>query len=254
MSSAASPARPEHFPWVAVILGIAGIAVLVGLGTWQVNRLAWKEALLASIDQRIHTAPRTLAEVEVQFAQFGDVDYEPVELSGTFDHARERHFFATYEGESGFFVYTPLALPDGRRVFINRGFVPYDNKDASTRPEGQVGGTVTISGLARNPLAEKPSAMLPDNETDKNIFYWKDLAAMGESAGVDRSTLLPFFVDAGPAKNPGGLPVGGVTIIDLPNSHLQYAITWYGLAAGLAGVLGTWLWRRRAATQARPRT
>jgi surfeit locus 1 family protein len=252
--SSASPSRPDRFPWVAVILGIAGLAVLIGLGTWQVNRLAWKEALLSSIDQRIHAAPRPLAEIERLFAQSGDVDYWPVELSGTFDHAGERHFFATYEGESGFFVYTPLSLPDGRRIFVNRGFVPYDNKDPTTRPEGQVSGTVTISGLARNPLAEKPSAMLPDNDTDKNIFYWKDLTAMADIAGVDRSTLLPFFVDAGPAENPGGLPVGGVTIIDLPNSHLQYAITWYGLAAGLAGVLGVWLWRRRAATQASPRT
>jgi surfeit locus 1 family protein len=246
--SGSNAVRPERFPWAAVILGLAGIVVLIGLGTWQVDRLAWKEALLSSIDERIHTAPRTLAEVELQFAQFGDVDYEPVELSGTFDHAKERHFFATYEGESGLFVYTPLALPDGRRIFVNRGFVPYDNKAPATRAQGQVDGTVTISGLARNPLAEKPSAMLPDNDVEKNIFYWKDLSAMAKSAGVEPSTLLPFFVDAGPAKNPGGLPVGGVTIIDLPNSHLQYAVTWYGLAAGLAGVLGTWLWRRRAAT------
>ena len=132
----AGPARPDRFPWVAVILGIAGIAVLLGLGTWQVNRLAWKEALLTAIDERIHTAPRTLAEVEVQFAQFGDVDYEPVELSGTFDHAKERHFFATYEGESGFFVYTPLALPDGRRIFVNRGFVPYDDKNPCNTARG----------------------------------------------------------------------------------------------------------------------
>ena len=95
---------------------------------------------------------------------------------------------------------------------------------------------MTITGLARNPLAEKPSSLLPDNDPAKNIFYWKDLAAM---AGIRRAAagarVLPFFIDAGaePA-NPGGLPVGGVTIIDLPNNHLQYALTWYGLAAALA--------------------
>ena len=147
--------------------------------------------------------------------------------------------------QSGFFVYTPLELADGRVVFVNRGFVPYDRKDAATRAQGQVAGPVTISGLARNPLAGKPSSIVPDNEPDKNIFYWKDLRSMATSAGVDPSRLLPFFIDAGPAANPGGLPVGGVTIVDLPNNHLQYAVTWYGLAAALAGVLGVWLWRRR---------
>ena len=238
--------RRDRFPWAAVILGLAGIAVLVGLGTWQVNRLAWKEALLAAIDQRTHTAPRTLAEVELQFTQFGDVDYEPVTVSGAFDHAGERHFLATYDGQSGFYVYTPLTLADGRSIFVNRGFVPYDNVDPATRQAGDIAGIVTVSGLARNPLAEKPSSMLPDNDLAKNIFYWKDLAAMAKSASVDPAKLLPFFVDAGPAKNPGGLPIGDVTIIDLPNSHLQYAVTWYGLAVGLAGVLGVWLWRRRA--------
>ena len=239
----AEPVRTSRFPWVAMMLGIVALAVLAGLGTWQMQRLARKEALLSSIDQRLHAAPRPLAEIERQFAQSGDVDYWPIELSGVFDHSREQHFFATYEGQSGFFVYTSLILADGRRIFVNRGFVPYDNKDPATRPDGQVDGTVTIGGLARNPLAEKPSSLLPDNQAEENIFYWKDLATMAKSAGVDPSTLLPFFVDAGPARNPGGLPVGGVTIIDLPNSHLQYAVTWYGLAAGLAGVLGVWLWR-----------
>jgi surfeit locus 1 family protein len=240
-----SAVSPPGFPWAAVVFGILGFAVLAGLGTWQLSRLFWKEALLASIDQRTRASPRPLAEIERQFARSGDVDYWPVEVTGAFVHDKERHFFATYDGQSGFFVYTPVALPDGRRVFVNRGFVPYDRKDPATRPEGQVAGTVTISGLARNPLAVKPSSMLPDNEPDKNIFYWKDLGAMAKSAGLDPSTLLPFFVDAGPARNPGGLPVGSVTIVDLPNSHLEYAITWYGLAIALAGVLGVWLWRRR---------
>jgi surfeit locus 1 family protein len=252
--SGSNAIRPDRFPWFAVILGLAGIAVLVGLGTWQVNRLAWKEALLAAIDARVHTAPRTLAEVELQFTQFGDVDYEPVAVTGVFDHAGERHFLATYDGQSGFDVYTPLTLADGRSVFVNRGFVPYDDKDPATRSAGEVGGIVTVSGLARNPLAEKPSSMLPDNDVGKNIFYWKDLSAMAKSAGVEPSRLLPFFVDAGPAKNPGGLPIAGVTIIDLPNSHLQYALTWYGLAAGLAGVLGVWLWRSYVAPRGNART
>lgn len=240
-AKAGGPAR-----WLALILGLAAFVVLLGLGTWQVERLYWKEALLATIDQRIHSAPLPLAEVEAKFGEAGDVDYWPVTVTGRFLHSGERHFFATHEGNSGFYVYTPLQLADGRFVLVNRGFVPYDLKDPTKRAQGQVEGEVTVTGLARNPLAQKPSTMVPDNDPAKNIFYWKDRDVMAATAGLPAgSALVPFFIDADKTPNPGGLPVGGVTIIDLPNSHLQYAVTWYGLAAALAGVLGVWLWRSR---------
>lgn len=242
--------RPRRFPWVALFFAATGFVVLVGLGTWQVQRLHWKDGLVLAIDQRIRSAPRPLADIEAEFAASGDVDYEPVEVRGTFDHGKERHFLATHDSASGFFVYTPLVLADGRSVLVNRGFVPYDRKDPTTRPQGQVEGEVAITGLARNPLPEKPSMLVPDNEPGKNVFYWKDRDAMAVSAGVDGAKLVPFFIDAGPAPNPGGLPVGGVTIVDLPNNHLQYALTWYGLAAALAVVFGTWLWRRRSEAHA----
>lgn len=240
-AKAGGPAR-----WLALILGLAAFVVLLGLGTWQVERLYWKEALLATIDQHIHAAPLPLAEVEAKFGEAGDVDYWPVTVTGRFLHSGERHFFATHEGNSGFYVYTPLQLADGRFVLVNRGFVPYDLKDPTKRAQGQVEGEVTVTGLARNPLAQKPSTMVPDNDPAKNIFYWKDRDVMAATAGLPAgSALVPFFIDADKTPNPGGLPVGGVTIIDLPNSHLQYAVTWYGLAAALAGVLGVWLWRSR---------
>ena len=250
--TASAAEMPRRFPWAALVFAVAGFVALVSLGTWQLDRLAWKEALIASIDQRIHSAPRDLAAIERQFADTSDVDYEPVTVSGTFDHGKERHFFATYEGQSGFFVYTPLMLADDRAVLVNRGFVPYDRKDAATRKEGQVAGVVGVTGLARNPLAEKPSLLVPDNEPDKNIFYWKDRDTMALSTGLDTGKLVPIFIDAGPAANPGGLPVGGVTIIDLPNNHLQYALTWYGLAAALAAIFGTWLWRRLQISRTTP--
>ena len=68
---------------------------------------------------------------------------------------------------------------------------------------------------------------------------------MSMRAGLDSSGLVPFFVDADATPNPGGLPVGGVTLIDLPNSHLQYALTWYGLAGTLVVVFGLFAWKRR---------
>lgn len=228
-----------------VILGLAAFAVLLGLGTWQVQRLVWKEGLIASIDMRVAATPQPLADIETRLAGTGDVDYWPVTVAGTFHHQGERHFFATHQGQVGYFIYTPLELDDGRFVFVNRGFVPFDRKDGASRPEGQVDGRQEIAGLARNRLEEKPNFFMPDNDPVKNIFYWKDLDVMAQTSGVGaRGAYLPFFIDADATPNPGGLPVGAVTLIDMPNSHLQYAITWYGLAAALAGVLGVWLWRR----------
>jgi surfeit locus 1 family protein len=240
MSATSGSVTSRSRPKTALLLGLGLVLMftLLALGTWQVQRLYWKEGLLQTIDQRTHAAPVPLAEVEKRFAATGDVDYTPVTVTGTFLYRGERHFFATWEGQSGFDVFTPLHLEDGRFVLINRGFVPYDLKDAAKRPQSQLAGQVTVTGLARNPLPAKPSMMLPDNDLHKNIFYWKDRDAMAASAGLPAGAgLVPFFVDADATPNPGGLPVGGVTVIDLPNSHLQYAVTWYGLAAALAGVL-----------------
>jgi surfeit locus 1 family protein len=124
--------------------------------------------------------------------------------------------------------------------------VPYDRKDPARRAEGQVEGEVSIAGLARNRLDEKPSFIVPENDPAANIFFWKDIDVMAATAGLpDGAEVLPFFLDANTAPNPGGFPMGGVTIIDMPNNHLQYAVTWYGLAVALVGVLAVWGWRSR---------
>lgn len=222
------------------------LAILLSLGTWQVQRLYWKESLLAQIDSRRNSAPVDLVAAEQVMAKGEDAEYLHVRVSGTFDHSRERHFFATFEGQSGFYVYTPLALADGRDLWVNRGFVPYDLKEAAKRAAGQVEGPVAMTGYVRNRLDAKPSSLLPDNEPAKNIFYWKDWQVMTASAGLTPAEVLPFFVDADAmVRNPGGYPKGGVTQFDLPNNHLQYAVTWYGLAVALMAVAGLMLFRRK---------
>lgn len=239
-----------RFPWGLVIASGIALVILLMLGTWQVERLQWKEALIASTKKRIHESPLPLAEMEDIYRREGSVEYRPVTVSGTFMHQGERHFLATYESAAGYNVYTPLMLEDGRFVLVNRGFVPYAKKDPATRMDGQLDGPVTVTGLARDPLTKKPGFFLPDNDVAKNIFYWKDWRAMAESADVpDIDSAVPFFIDADSKPNPGGLPIGGVTIVDFPNNHLQYAVTWYGLALALAGVVGTWLWRHRKAVR-----
>lgn len=232
-------AKPSHRGlWFAAPLVLMALIILVALGTWQVKRMYWKEALLADIEQRIQAAPAGVDDIERMRASGGDIEYRTIILSGVYDHEKEQHFFATFEGQTGYYIYTPLRLNDGRDIFINRGFVPYDMKEPVKRQAGQVSGVVSVEGLARARLPAKPSSLLPDNDLGKNIYYWKDWSAMAGRAGLAPANLLPFFVDANNAPNPGGWPKGGVTLIDLPNNHLQYAITWYGLALALVIVVG----------------
>ncbi|PDT85484.1 SURF1 family protein [Sinorhizobium sp. BJ1] len=228
-----------------LLLVAIALVVLVSLGTWQVERLQWKEALIAAIAERRSAPPVSLDEIEAMAAGGEDIDYRTTIVSGVYDHRKERHFFATHGGRTGYYVFTPLMLADGRALFVNRGFVPFEKKDAAARPEGQVTGSMTINGLARPRLSEKPSSLVPDNDIAKNIFYWKDLDAMARAAGIAADRVVPFFVDADATENPGGLPIGGVTQFDLPNNHLQYALTWYGLAGALVVVSGTYLYRQR---------
>lgn len=231
--------------WAALVLLPAAMAVLLSLGTWQVKRLYWKEGLLAAIEQRSKAEPVSVSSIVTAEETGEPFEYQTAYATGQFLNDSERHFFATFNGQTGYYVYTPLELADGRYLFVNRGFVPYDLKDAASRPQSLLEGEQRVTGLARARLSEKPSFMVPENDEAQNIFYWKDLDRMAASAGLPADKVLPFFLDADATPVAGGLPRGGVTVIDLPNSHLQYAVTWYGLALALAGVsIFAWLKRK----------
>nr|WP_204333517.1 SURF1 family protein [Rhizobium leguminosarum] len=230
------------------ILVLIALAILISLGTWQVERLHWKEGLIADIAARQAASPVPLADIEAMAAAGGDIEYRKVTASGRYINNKERHFFATWRGQTGYYIYTPLELADGRILFVNRGFVPYDNKEPEMRMQGQLTGEQTVTGLAREKLPGKPSWVVPDNDVAKNIFYWKDLDVMAGSVGLEKARVIPFFVDADSTPNPAGLPIGGVTQVDLPNDHLQYAFTWYGLAAVLLVVVAISWFRKGAKT------
>jgi surfeit locus 1 family protein len=193
------------------------------------------------------SAPQTLSAIEGRFNIQADVDYFPVSLTGTLLNAQEQYLLSTHDGQSGWNIYVPFQLEDGRALMLNRGFVPYDLRDPAKRPGSQPDVVQTVTGLARNPLAAKPSSITPDNDVKSNTWYWKDLKGMAANAGVSAGKLLPFFVDDWSER--GALPVTRTTIISLPNNHLQYAVTWYGLAAALAGVWGVMVFRRKAPIQ-----
>jgi surfeit locus 1 family protein len=230
--------------WGLHIATLIGLAILISLGTWQVRRLAWKEGLIASIETRMAGAPEPLLAVEQKFRSQGDVDYFPVRLAGTVLNEHEQYFLSTHDGQSGWNIYAPLQLEDGRVLMLNRGFVPYELRDPAKRSGSQPEDIQTITGLARNPLAGKPSSITPDNDAKSNTWYWKDLSGMAANADVAPDRLLPFFVDDWSEGKSAALPVTRTTIVSLPNNHLQYAFTWYGLAAALAGVWGALVWRR----------
>jgi surfeit locus 1 family protein len=230
--------RQAGLLWPSV-LALAGLAVLIGLGNWQMSRKAWKQGLIAQIGARAHAPPVSLSQALQRWSDSGDVEYLHVRLNGRFLHARERHVFAVDERLGpGFYIYTPLKTPEGQLVLINRGFVPTTLKDPSARSAGQVDGQVTLTGLARRPTDR--GAFTPASEPARNVFYWPDYRAMLASvpeAGRGDLSAVPFFIeaDAEPA-NPGGFPRGGVTRLSLPDRHLGYALTWYGLALALIGV------------------
>ncbi|UUR07949.1 SURF1 family protein [Sphingomonas glaciei] len=204
----------------ALIALCAGLALLfAGLGVWQVERLAWKRDLIARVDARL-AAPAVALEARETWPE-----YSKVWASGRFDHARETLVDALTERGKGYWVLTPLDTGD-RTILVNRGFVPSERAAASTRPQGQLSGDVVVTGLVR--LTEPGGRFLRANQPSADRWYSRDVATI--AAARDLSEVAPFFIDADATANPGGLPIGGLTVVSFRNSHLVYALTWFGLA------------------------
>lgn len=248
--------RKAELIW-PTLAALVGLAVLIGLGSWQMQRKAWKEGLIARIAARVHAEPVPLPAGAAPERR-ADLEYLHVSARGRLHHDKERYLYAPAKAGPGWDVYTPLELSPQRIVWVNRGWVPDARKAPETRPEGQVPGEVEVRGLVR--LQMRPGWFTPQNEPAQNIWYWPDIAAMTASAfadgpqkapgGSQRPVPLPLVLEAdAQPEPPGGLPRGGVTRLELPNRHLEYALTWYGLAATLAGVYFAFaISRLRAAT------
>ena len=136
---------------------------------------------------------------------------------------------------------TPVRTDDGRVVLFDRGFVPQEQKDPARRAQGQLAGTVELTGIVRRNQEQRQFA--PDNAPDRNVWFHVDVPLMRSMAGGKPDPKLDtFFLEADATPNPGGVPVGGQTRLDIPNDHLQYAITWFLIAAALAGVYLAYHW------------
>ncbi|MEL4071836.1 SURF1 family protein [Ochrobactrum sp. GPK 3] len=221
------------------VLASLFFVVFVGLGIWQIERLQWKLDLIARVDARVHAEP-VAAPGKDDWANINqkDDEYRHVTITGTYLNDKEVLVHALTERGAGYWVLTPLRTSDGSLTYINRGFVPTDKRDLSARPETQIAGETTVTGLLRMP--EPDGFFLRPNDPAKNSWNSRDVAAF--AAKENLGTVAPYFIDADAKSNPGNQPVGGLTVVSFRNSHLSYAITWFALATMVAGA-AVFVWR-----------
>lgn len=220
---------------IPFLMTLFGVTLTIGLGVWQLERLAWKLALIEQLNARIHAEPVSLARAKELWQQTDDAEYTRVHLLGRFLHNEERYLYTAVAGGQGWNVITPLVTTSGEVVFVNRGFVPEDRLEPTTRKAGLPAGNVELNGLAR--ASERKSWFTPDNDPVANRWFWYDIPGLIASLKREEAArALPFLIEAeatGPPV-PGGWPKAGVTRLDLPNNHLEYALTWFSLAVAFA--------------------
>lgn len=222
------------------LLGVLFVA-LVTLGSWQVQRRAWKLDLIARVEARLAAAPVAAPGPEAWSGVGRGDEYRRVRLRGTFEHAHETCTQAVTVRGAGCWVLTPLRTETGWWVLVNRGFVEPARREASTRAGGQVPGVVDVQGLLR--LSEPGGGFLRANDPARGRWTSRDVAAIGAARGLPATRLAPYFVDAAESVPDG--PVGGLTVVRFRNSHLVYALTWFGLAA--MTLIAAWrVWRMPA--------
>ena len=205
-------------------------AILCGLGTWQLERLQWKLALIATVNGHMAAAPVSLDQITAMKPD--DAQYRRVTLHGQFDHGKEAYVFTTDAGAAVYHVLTPFKTDDGKLLMVDRGEVPKEKLNPASRAAGNVAEDTQITGVWRAPDA--PGLFTPPPDAAHRIWYARDLSSI---AAADHLALsAPVVIEADASPNPGGWPKGGQTVVSFRNQHLSYAVTWFGLAIVLLGV------------------
>ena len=212
------------------VLWVAAVAGLIALGTWQVQRRAWKLDLIARVDARL-AAPPVPAPADAG----ADDAYRRVAATGTFLRGRDSFVQASTVRGPGWWVLTPLRTARGT-ILVNRGYVA---RRAAPSPPA---GTVTVVGLLR--LSEPGGGFLRTNDARTDRWYSRDVAAIAARRRLGATA--PYFIDADaapatPAATAPAAPVGGLTVVRFTNNHLVYAITWYVLAVMTAAGCIVWI-------------
>jgi surfeit locus 1 family protein len=247
-----APARPLRSDLVLpALFALVAIVVFIGLGTWQIQRKAWKDALIENLEQRLSAPPVDLpprqhwAKLDPANDEFRRVKFSAAFVPGaaalvyTSGSALRSDVFG-----SGYWVFAPAQLAGGGLVGVNRGFVPEGRQDAVTREAGVSPSRVELLGVIRWP--ESRGVFSPKDDPDRNLWFVRDPAAIAAAKGWGE--VAPFYVELESPQPPGGLPRPGPLKPNLRNDHLQYAITWYGLALVAVGMFVFWLSDRAART------
>lgn len=240
------------------LLGVALFVAFLGLGSWQLQRRAWKLALIERVTERVR-APAVAAPAPAQWPQVNATQYEylPVTLTGRFLPHKTVLTQAATELGSGFWVLTPLQAADGSQTLINRGFVPASDRQTWLPESGAPASESepqTITGLLR--ITEPGGGFLRDNDAQQQRWYSRDVAAIAAAQGLTQAA--PYFIDEGrpglARATAGASPVWprpGMTVIAFNNSHLVYALTWFGMALMvLAAAVVVVRWEKRRAGSA----
>jgi surfeit locus 1 family protein len=230
--------------WVGLLIpAVIVFALLIGLGVWQLRRKVWKEALIADLTRELSAPPVALPPP----AAWGSLNpaksaYRRVKFAAQFDNSKEALIFevpSTFRPDvsgPGFWVFTPAHLSGGGTVLVNRGFVPDGRQDPNTRLAGQISGTVEITGALRWP--DERRWFTPNDEPGHNLWFTADPAAIAAAKAL--GPVAPFYVEQESPSPPGGLPKPGKLVVSLPDNHLQYALTWFGLAVVLVIWFAAW--------------
>ena len=244
-----SDVRSGFRAWaVPGVLVVIGLIVLVGLGTWQLERKAWKEGLIAALTERLALQPVPLPPRSEWSELTPEKDeFRRVRFRAAFMNDKEALVYTSGSAlrpdvaGPGYWVFTPARLPGGSLVMVDRGFVPEGRKSPESRPQGQVSGETELVGYLRWP--EEPGLFVPDPDPARNLWFGRDPAAIAKAKNL--GPIAPFYVDLEAPVPPGNLPKPGPLTVNLRNAHLQYALTWYGLAAVLIVVFMSWVVSRR---------
>lgn len=239
---------------IPAIAAAIGLAILLNLGFWQLNRLEWKTDLIAQVEDGIGKPPVAAPGPAAWDAIGESDDYLHVVLEGAFLDGNTFYYTALSDpagpvGGPGVMVYAPFRTNDGWTVFVNRGFLPQDLAGETRQHAlGVPKGNVQVTGLLR--LSEKPNWTTPEPNAEDRLWFARDTGAMGDVLGLDPGSLAPYSVDLNAGATPeSGLPQAGETLVRFKNDHLGYALTWFGLAATLVGVFLAYaasvLWPRK---------